>query len=124
MRNSRDNATSGSVLYVDYPVVLTNEVTWMSARVKSRTVLSVLAVTKSGVLSRAQRVDTGLPLCASHRRQGGIGDSASNKLAVVATLAGKPVYVERTHTRSGGRVCRECSAEGIAYASRVQGAKN
>lgn len=45
----------------------------------SRRVLSVLAVTTRGVLSKAQRVDTGLPACASHLRKGGRGLKASNR---------------------------------------------
>lgn len=62
----------------------------MSVRVNSRTVLSVLAVAKSGVLSNAQRLDTGVPLCASHRREGEIGFKRSSApFTVVDTLTSK-----------------------------------
>lgn len=50
----------------------------MSVSVKSISVLSVLAVTTSGVLSTTQRVDTGLPQCASHLREGAVRCIASS----------------------------------------------
>lgn len=63
--------------------------TWMSARVKSRRVLSVLAVTISEVLSTTQRVDTGQPLCASHLKEAEVGRIASSSpLTEINELSG------------------------------------
>ena len=65
------------------------------------TVLSVLAVAKSGVFSKAHRVDTGLPLCASHRREGAIGSRLSSSLFTVAEFLKKgKVRVEETEAKS------------------------
>lgn len=60
----------------------------MSTRVKRRNVLSVLAVTTRGVVSRAHMLETGLPRWASHLMVGGIADKDSSLLLTLIKPGG------------------------------------